>query len=34
MPQTRFATLRYQALDHCFSNRTFYYFIEYFNHVS
>lgn len=28
MPQTRIATLRYQALDHCFSDRTRYYYIE------
>lgn len=28
MPQTRLATLRYQALDRCFSDRTRYYFIE------
>lgn len=27
MPQTRLATLRYQALDHCFSDRTRLYFI-------
>lgn len=28
MPQTRLATLRYQALDRCFSDRTRLYFIE------
>lgn len=28
MPNTRLATLRYQALDRCFSDRTRYYFIE------
>lgn len=28
MPQTRLATLRYQALDHCFSDQTRHYFIE------
>ena len=28
MPQTSLATLRYQALDRCFSDRTCYYFIE------
>ena len=28
MPQTRLATLRYQALDRCFSDRTRYYFID------
>lgn len=28
MPQTHLATLRYQALDRCFSDRTRYYFIE------
>lgn len=28
MPQTRIATLRYQALDRCFSDRTRYYYIE------
>lgn len=28
MPKTRLATIRYQALDRCFSDRTRYYFIE------
>jgi hypothetical protein len=28
MPKTRLATIRYQALDKCFSDRTQYYFAE------
>ena len=28
MPRTRLATIRYQALDKCFSDRTRYYFAE------
>lgn len=28
MPRTRFATIRYQALDKCFSDRNRYYFAE------
>ena len=28
MPKTRLTTIRYQALDKCFSDRTQYYFAE------
>lgn len=28
MPRTRLATVRYQALDKCFSDRTRHYFVE------